>query len=414
MTSARAIPTARQRGGVALPCLYSHNSDKGSDEPSHNKLRGSHKKGAEVLQNSVQALVNAYGIENVAFLTLTFKREDGYADMKEANRKFDNLRRRKLTQFEPWGGAVERQTDEAIHYHLIIHVGRDIRTGFDWDTYLKACDLGFQVHRAKKTGQAGLYRKLKARHRKLTAAYSRSATPYLRQLWAFWREACENYGFGRSECVPVRSNAEAIGKYVGKYISKNIAARSKKDVGKQLLRGSKDFKNSSQIFMWNTPRTYLWRKKTEVLGMWIDEPNILNFGRKLGPRWAFHLQDAILSIDLTKRKGGFLYPSAEHAIADGHEVNPKHEGPIRIECKGWEDGKSEIVIEEFPKGGVNLPPRGDWTVTDIPSWEMSEEFGKRVAESIAKTREIGFECQKDDNSRRAAYTKLFKYLRKRD
>jgi len=48
----------------------------------------------------------------------------------------------------------------------------------------------------------------------------RSANSALRVEWAFWRQTCPKYRFGRHKLMPFKSTAEGIARYVGKYISK--------------------------------------------------------------------------------------------------------------------------------------------------------------------------------------------------
>src|SRR5260370_6245430 len=98
---------------------------------------------------------------------------------------------------------MERQKSGRIHYHLLVNVGTDIRTGFDFGA-VKKRDY-------------------------------RSASVALRNEWEFWRATAKEYGFGRTELLPVISNAQAIGRYVGKYISKHLEVREERDKGVRLV-----------------------------------------------------------------------------------------------------------------------------------------------------------------------------------
>jgi len=66
----------------------------------------------------------------------------------------------------------------------------------------------------------------------------RSASAALKSEWEFWRETAPRYGFGRTELMPIKSTAEGISKYVGKYIAKHIDARIEKDKGAILGKGA--------------------------------------------------------------------------------------------------------------------------------------------------------------------------------
>ena len=44
------------------------------------------------------------------------------------------------------------------------------------------------------------------------------------------------YGFGRAEMTPIKSSAEGIARYVGRYISRHIGNRRLADKGARLVR----------------------------------------------------------------------------------------------------------------------------------------------------------------------------------
>ena len=48
----------------------------------------------------------------------------------------------------------------------------------------------------------------------------KTANNHLRREWAYWRKTAKPYGFGRTELMPIKGSAEALGQYVGKYIGK--------------------------------------------------------------------------------------------------------------------------------------------------------------------------------------------------
>ena len=154
-----------------------------------------HKKAAQTLYLNVERLVmhEAKSINHVGFLTLTFP--DNVTDNKEAYRRFRSFNTNYLSKnpiFKAWVHVKERQKRGAWHYHLIVALTDDIRTGINFD----------ELNR-------GIYS---------------SAGPFLRSLWNALREKLPDYGFGRSELLPVRSNGAAMARYVGKYISKHMGA----------------------------------------------------------------------------------------------------------------------------------------------------------------------------------------------
>lgn len=128
------------------------------------------KKSATALAWNVHALCERYGINRIGFLTLTFAEHITCA--KESQRRYNSLRSGVLADHYPAAIRVlERQKSGRIHYHLLVVLPVDIRTGFDF----KAAE--------KRDYQ--------------------SACPELKQEWAFWRATANKYGFGRVELLPI-------------------------------------------------------------------------------------------------------------------------------------------------------------------------------------------------------------------
>ena len=61
-------------------------------------------------------------------------------DRREAQRRWDNLNRtiRRDGKFTVLVKVLEVQKRGAIHYHLLVKIGQDIRTGFDWEAFKRA------------------------------------------------------------------------------------------------------------------------------------------------------------------------------------------------------------------------------------------------------------------------------------
>ena len=127
-----------------------------------------------------------YSLERLGFLTLTFAQD--IKDPIEAQRRFNSLATHVLRdRYADYIRIWERTKKGRIHYHLLVVLPEDIRTGF---SFVEA--------------EFGVYT---------------SAPKALRSEWAFWRSTAKEYGFGRTELLPIRSTAEGIARYVGKYIS---------------------------------------------------------------------------------------------------------------------------------------------------------------------------------------------------
>jgi hypothetical protein len=163
------------------------------------------------------------------------------------------------------------------HYHLLVVMAEDIRTGFDFA--------------AVKRGHYG------------------SASEYLRREWKFWRDMAPKYGFGRTELLPIKKTAEGVAKYIGKYISKHIGQRLPEDKGARLVRYSKGTNRIGIRFSWVSPGAYMWRSK---LGTFCRMMNLNSDNYKIflkewfGKNWIYHLYPLIQSIKLSE-----FYPPEE-------------------------------------------------------------------------------------------------------
>ena len=224
-------------------------------------------------------LAEKYGIERLGFLTLTFA--DHVLDAREAQRRFNNLNRRVLGRYVDHVRVLERQKSKRIHYHLLVVLADDIRSGVKWDEFEK-----------------GVYR---------------SANDRLRSEWSFWRKTARNYGFGRTELLPIRSTAEAIGKYVGKYISKHIEQREESDKGVRLVAYSKGAGRCNVKFSWASPGAKNYRRKLEWLAVrlgYTAQTFQQDFQRDYGPKWGFLLGLVVQSIKFSE------YDTRGEAVSD--------------------------------------------------------------------------------------------------
>ncbi len=253
------------RGGERLPCLSSNNST----EHASSRLSSQARKSASALAWNVQAMAEKWGLEHLGFLTLTFA--DHVLDGREAQRRFNSLATHVLRgRYKAYIRVLERQKSGRIHYHLLVVLDADIRTGFNFAAI--------------------------ANHD------YRSAGPKLRAEWAFWRRTAKDYGFGRTELLPVKSTAEGIARYVGKYISKHLEARQEDDKGLRLVEYSQGARMASTRFQFATEGTASWRRKLKLFASMVCKargypaPSMQTLSTLLGPRWAYNWREFILSL----------------------------------------------------------------------------------------------------------------------
>ena len=264
-----------EAGEPPLPCRFIEATapnppPKSAPEARPAGLSTHHKKAAAALSWNVAHLCEKFGIERIGFLTLTFA--DHVTDPREAQRRFKSLRTHILsTRYVEHVRVVERQKSGRIHYHLLVVLPDDIRTGADFDA--------FAVRDYK------------------------SANNHLRREWAFWRKTAGNYGFGRTELMPVRSNSQAMGAYVGKYISKHIGQRDERDKGVRLVEYSRGARMASTRFTSTGFGATQWRRKllTFVHLTRCSHPGepvtgLASLRRIYGANWSYQWREFIMRL----------------------------------------------------------------------------------------------------------------------
>lgn len=258
--------TREVNGAASLPCLFSNNCT----ELASSRLSSQARKSASALAWNVQTMAEKWGLERLGFLTLTFS--DHVLDGREAQRRFHSLSTHILRgRYPAYIRVMERQKSGRIHYHLLVVLDADIRTGFDFEAV--------------------------AKHN------YRSAGSRLRAEWSFWRQTAKTYGFGRTELLPVKSTSEGIARYVGKYISKHLQARQDDDKGLRLVEYSQGARMASTRFQFATEGSASWRRKLRLFASMIcsrnryfPEPSMAALSKILGPRWAYNWREFILSL----------------------------------------------------------------------------------------------------------------------
>lgn len=276
-------PATQGEGGgpERLPCLSSNNSTEATFQgpcKSALDLTPQQKKSACALAWNVQAMAEKFGLERLGFLTLTFA--DHVLDPKEAQRRLNSLASHVLRVRYPLGfvRVFERQKSGRIHYHLLVVLPEDVRTGVDFDAFGR-----------------GDYR---------------SASAYLRGEWSYWRKSAKAYGFGRTELMPVRSTEEGIGRYVGKYIGKHHAARKEEDKGVRLVEYSRGARTATTRFGWSSDNAAEWRAKVRLFAqitaarLGVEINDLADLTSYLGPRWAYHHREFIFSLPVVTAAPG--------------------------------------------------------------------------------------------------------------
>lgn len=268
---------------------------------------------AHALEVNVEAAVLRWGLERTGFLTLTFA--DLVTDPVEAQRRMNSLTTHVIRP--RYGEAIrvmERQKSGRIHYHLLVPLQADIRTGFDF--------------------------------RAVEDRDYRSASPALRSEWAFWRETAKKYGFGRTELLPIKSTAQAIGRYVGKYIAKHLGVRDERDLGCRLVSYVGP-RVATVKFAWSGGRGRSWRVGLGSLvhalyeARQIHRPTVDAMSQRYGKRWAWKWRDVVRERAAAIEGGGHgeicggASGASSGAVAGGGSASePERSGEASREVSG--------------------------------------------------------------------------------
>ena len=185
--AAAALPptTDPKRSARVLPCLNSNNCTEGLGSEGQNPrniLRGYDLKKTYAVKCNAEKFIAETGLHRVGFLTLTFP--DRLTDHKQASRRWHSLRTHFFPIFGHWQLVKERMVKGYLHFHILLDVKEDIRTGFDFELYQRSVDL----------------RKQRMPYRHLERQAFRTANVQLRNLWATFRQVLPCTGSAGMNC----------------------------------------------------------------------------------------------------------------------------------------------------------------------------------------------------------------------
>ena len=276
----------------ALPCLFVTNAPEHKKEEENRPLPGPRKKQADSLTENIKWAAQTFGKNRIAFFTLTLGDKDAggrfinLRDRKKAQKRFHSLLTHVISKRYLCGVIViERHRNGGIHFHLVVVCLEDIHGEIDFAACFPPKDsFGRPTYKPD---------------------YS-TANAAIKREWAFWRHTAKLYGFGRHQLQPMRENGEALGRYLGEYLSKDWKQRLPEDKGARCVRyfghWSKTKRKRGEkpkappfkaVFGWMTPRARAWREMIKQVvmvlkfkGVKITEQNMKDIA---GPKWAWKM-----------------------------------------------------------------------------------------------------------------------------
>lgn len=280
------------------------------------KLSRDAKKQAERLAVTAFWFFKKHGLQNIACQAVTFEDDEKWQDAKEAQRAVNSLQTHyHRKEFRDYIRVFERQAKGTVHYHYLVATKEDIRTGFDFEAQrlleTPSALGGVSDERpSPKRGYPG-----SKRWHEVNARRNRSASPYLRRLWAEQRRITNGEGYkgiGRMDLLPVKSVAEAVILYVAKYLSKDFGMVVPQDKGVRRYTASKGAACRGPIVILSVGNdNYRDKLKLIVEKFGLTSDNYQQrFKQMLGPRWSHKIMKATEGMRLP------VYRTAAHALFD--------------------------------------------------------------------------------------------------
>ena len=125
--------------------------------------------------------------------------------------------------------------------------------------------------------------------RELTRNYSQSALKFLRRFWSLFRHAAKAHKLGRTEVLPIKSEAEAAVRYVGKYIEKGSVHRTGAWKGVRLVSCSRSLERAANCrFSWAESGKQ-WRTYVAGVVSVLEIEDLSQFAERFGAKWAYQI-----------------------------------------------------------------------------------------------------------------------------
>lgn len=214
------------------------------------------------IEQNVLRLALEYGVERLAFLTLTFA--DNVQEVALSSKRFNSLNTGVLAKrgYGPWVRILERHKSGSIHFHLIIVVPVDIHTGFDP-----------MSNRGAGSGWVWL-----CRERRML------------------RKLLPRYSFGRAELVPLRKGGIPAARYLAKYITKSLSVRGIQDQHVRLVTYSRGFAwLRPEQFSWAWGGSRIWRRKLARWAFRMGYYDLHEIAFWMGARWCYEWRNDIMA-----------------------------------------------------------------------------------------------------------------------
>ena len=297
----------------SLPRRRNDNCIEGKKETPVESLSPYRKKSRHRLIMAVEWMVDKYGINHVALLTLTFgvpgsgrgsqatrELREQAKDLEFVQERWHSLNSNVIAKRYPdWICVLETHKDGVWHLHVVVATKFDNRTGTDVET-LTNYKLPAWMRRGKHL-----------RNEALAAE------------WRTLRQTCCKYRFGRVELMPIRKTGAALARYLAGYLSKafRLVTNGRKHRLVRLSRGVSRY--FCMIFSIWSLGNLIYRTRLKMAASMLNFQGYADFADYFGPRWNYYLGDIIAAIPVPMKfkKGDFQSGLAVKILNDFAE-NP--------------------------------------------------------------------------------------------
>lgn len=239
------------------------------------------------LRTNADAFFDHYGRERTGMFTLS---PPAGTSPKELARRFADARKHNFQWLVSYFRVLEPRRDGTAHHHYGAAVDFDMKPdSFPWDSFKLA-----QEQAPRRGRPAG------PEFQKLRADYVSAVDPRLREIWSQNRKVCEQYGLGRAELLPIRTNAQAMSHYVGAYLDGGLLYRCDEWKGARRIEYDRNecaaWRRCGSSFGWRSLGAKEWRIRVGELACAAQVPfdDLKGMMVRFGPKWAYHWRKTIL------------------------------------------------------------------------------------------------------------------------
>jgi hypothetical protein len=313
------------------------------------------------LTKNIQKFIKDSGLDNVGFLTLTFKNK--VFKPSKATTIFNRLNTRVNKKFfRGWIRVLEQHEDGSLHLHLVVDLGQDIRTGFDF--------VAFDASRMalNHKGQSpSVYD---------TICSATGEDHPLRSIFTQLQKRLRGYGFGRIELTPVRSDTDAVPNYMTKILKQGLELKQRSKSRIRSWAMSRNVKRAVRLpFAWTSARAQLWRRKVAAFAEHLGCHDLDEMTALAGPRWLHNYKAVIMEMIPLGPERSLPWPQPQELtdLALKGESSPIFEDFLRehppqfpiVDRVAYNESILQVAAEVMPRLALLLKQRPGYIPTPL-------------------------------------------------